>query len=432
MNQATDWQSSNMPNPKRVMLPAIILSLGLWLSAARAEVVVSQLQCEYLTDPLGIDVRTPRLTWQMTDADHARGQKQTGYEVLAASSPALLDQGRADLWDSGQVLSSQSALVPFAGKKLTSGQDCYWKVKVLDKDKKSSAWSPIARFSMGLLEPGDWTGPWIKHPAAAKEKHIWFRKTFALREKAASAFVYVATVGYHELYVNGQKIDPRVLAPSLTRLDNRVLYVTYDIAAALKAGENCIAIWTGPGWSRYEFFKTEPALRVQLHGKTIGGDAIALASDTSWRCAVSSSEDLGGCQFRDHGGERIDARKYIPQWNAVDFDDQQWSTAATVAVGATLSAQMVEPSRAIETIDARSLSGDGPYKIDFSKNFSGWISLAMRNQSAGDVVTIQVSDNPDTVQAFGQKSIYVCRGGPSETFQNRFNYAAGRSRRSRA
>ncbi len=311
-------------------------------------------------------------------------------------------------------------------KKLTSGQDCYWKVKVLDKDKKSSAWSPIARFSMGLLEPGDWTGPWIKHPAAAKEKHIWFRKTFALREKAASAFVYVATVGYHELYVNGQKIDPRVLAPSLTRLDKRVLYVTYDIAAALKAGENCIAIWTGPGWSRYEFFKTEPALRVQLHGKTIGGDAIALASDTSWRCAVSSSEDLGGCQYRDHGGERIDARKYIPQWNAVDFDDQQWLTAATVAVGATLSAQMVEPSRAIETIDARSLSGDGPYKIDFSKNFSGWISLAMRNQSAGDVVTIQVSDNPDTVQAFGQKSIYVCRGGPSETFQNRFNYAAGR------
>ena len=50
----------------------------------------------------------------------------------------------------------------------------------------------------------------------------------------------------------------------------------------------------------------------------------------------------------------------------------------------------------------------------------------MKNQSAGDVVTIQVSDNPDTVQAFGQKSIYVCKGGPSETFQNRFNYAAGR------
>ena len=218
-----------MPNPKRVVLPAIILSLGLWLSAARAEVVVSQLQCEYLTDPLGIDVQTPSLTWQLSDADHARGQKQAGYQVLVASSPALLDQGRADLWDSGQLLSAQSALVPFAGKKLTSGQDCYWKVRVLDKDQKVSAWSPIARFSMGLLEPKDWSGPWIKHPTAAKEKHLWFRKTFALGEKAASAFVYVATVGYHELYVNGQKVDPRVLAPSLTRLDTRVLYVTYDI-----------------------------------------------------------------------------------------------------------------------------------------------------------------------------------------------------------
>jgi len=81
-------------------------------------------------------------------------------------------------------------------------------------------------FFVGLLEINDWTGPWIKHPIAPVEKHIWFRKTFTLRDKAASAFIYVASVGYHELYVNGQKVDARVLAPSLTRLDKRVLYVT--------------------------------------------------------------------------------------------------------------------------------------------------------------------------------------------------------------
>ena len=411
---------------KSLRVKVVILTNVLWFFSARAAVVVSGLQCEYLTDPLGIDVQTPRFTWKLSDADHTRGQKQTGYQVLVATSPALLNEGRADIWDSGQVLSPQSALVPFAGKKLTSGQNCFWKVRVTDKDGKASTWSATARFSMGLLEPNDWTGPWIKHPTAPKEKQIWFRKTFPLRDKAASAFICVASVGYHELFVNGQKVDARVLAPPLTRLDQRVLYVTYDISGALQAGDNCIAIWTGPGWSRYSFFKSEPALRVQLIGSTTGGDAVSISSDTSWRCEISSSEDIGGCQYMDHGGERIDAQKYNPDWNAVQFEDKEWPQAATVSIHATLSAQMVEPSRVIETIGARSITGNGTYRVDFGTNFSGWIAIKMKNQSAGDVVTIQVSDDPNTNQAFGQKSIYVCKGGAAETFQNRFNYAAGR------
>jgi alpha-L-rhamnosidase len=415
-----------MPNLKFPWIKAIILTNVLCLFSARAAVMVAGLQCEYLTDPLGIDVQTPRFTWKLSDADNTRGQKQTGYEVLVASSPALLVEGRADIWDSGQIVSSQSALVTFAGKKLASGANCFWKVRVWDKDNIKSAWSSTAHFSMGLLEPSDWTGPWIKHPTALPVDHIWYRKIFTLHDKPASAFIYVASVGYHELYVNGQKVDERVLAPSLTRLDKRVLYVTYDITSALKAGDNCIAIWTGAGWSRYPYFKTNPALRVQLDGITTGRDDISIASDASWRCKISSSEDIGGANYKDHGGEQIDAQKFIPDWNAISFDDKSWEHAATASVNATLSAQMIEPSRVIETFAAQSVSGDGPYRVDLGTNFSGWISIKIKNQSAGDVVTIQVSDNPDFVQAFGQKSIYICKGGSSETFQNKFNYAAGR------
>ena len=407
------------------MLKTFSLSL-FFVFSVRAAVTVSGLQCEYLTTPLGIDVQTPRFTWKLSAADHVRGQKQTAYQVLVAGSPALLEAGSGDLWDSGKVASSQSALVPFAGNRLASGQDCFWKVRVFDEDGKPSAWSATARFSMGLLDPTNWTGPWIRHPAARAEEHIWFRKIFTLPGKAASAFIYVASVGYHELYVNGQKVDARVLASALTRLDKRVLYVTYDIAHLLQTGSNCVAIWTGPGWSRYEYFKLPPALRVQLNAKTINGDAVLLASDTGWRCQTSSGEDIGGCQYKDHGGEKIDARNYNPDWNVVNFDDSAWTNAATASVKAALSAQMIEPSRVIENLGAQGMSGDGPYKVDLGTNFSGWISIEMKNQSAGDVVTIQVSDNPGTVQAFGQKSIYICKGGPSENFENRFNYTAGR------
>ena len=411
---------------KKICINIVILLSLLWFFPAYAVVLVSGLQCDYLTDPLGIDTSIPRFTWKISDTANTRGQKQTAYQLLVASSPALLDEGKGDVWDSGEVHSSQSVLVPFAGNKLSSGEDCYWKVRICDMDKKPSAWSSTARFSMGLLNPDDWTGPWIKHPTAAKVDHIWFRKAFSLKGKPASAFLYVASVGYHDLYVNGQKVDARVLAPSLTRLDKRVLYVTYDITSALRAGDNCIAIWTGPGWSRYDFFNTEPALRVQLNAKLITGDTLSLASDTSWRCETSGCEDIGGCEYRDHGGELINAQKYDPGWNTVGYGDSGWEHAATASIDAILSAQMVAPSRIVGTIPAQSISGSGPYRVDLGTNFSGWISVYMKDQVAGDVVTFQVSDNPDTAQAFGQKSIYVCKGGPSETYQNMFNYTGGR------
>ncbi len=409
---------------RRWCINVVILSLLLVFSS-HAAVIVSGLQCEYLTDPLGIDTITPRFTWKISDTANTRGQEQTGYQVLVASSPALLDEGKGDIWDSGRINSTQSALVPFAGTQLTSGEDCYWKIRIFDKDKNPSAWSDSAHFSMGLLNPNDWTGSWIKHPTAPKEQHIWYRKSFSLKEKPSVAFIYVSSMGYHELYVNGQKVDSRVLAPTLTRLDKRVFYVTYDITSALRAGDNCIAIWTGAGWARYDFFRTEPALRLQLNAKLVNGDVVSLASDTSWRCEASNSGDIGGCEYRDHGGEQIDAQKFNPDWNAVGYDDKGWSTATIAPIEATLSAQMVAPSRIVGTIPAQSVSGTGPYRVDLGTNFCGWISVNMKNQSASDVVTIQVSDNPGTTQAFGQKSIYICKGG-TETFQNRFNYTGGR------
>jgi alpha-L-rhamnosidase len=210
-----------MPIIRLLFARAVILSLSWWAFAALAGVEVTGLQCEYLTDPLGIDVITPRFNWKILDAHHTRGQKQTGYQVLVAGSRKLLDSGRADIWDSGQTHSDQSALVLFAGKKLVSGEECFWKVRVWDMNQQPSDWSAPARFTMGLLKPGDWTGPWIKHPTAPEEKHIWFRRCLTLDQKPSAALIQVASVGYHELYVNGRKADARVLAPSLTRLDKR-------------------------------------------------------------------------------------------------------------------------------------------------------------------------------------------------------------------
>jgi alpha-L-rhamnosidase len=386
-----------------------------------------------LTDPLGIDVEKPRFSWKQRPQEQVRGQHQTAYRLLVASSKELLHEGRADLWDSGGVASSQSVLVPYDGEPLLSGEAYYWKVRTWDKDNKPSAWSAPARFSMGLLNTADWQGSWIAHPDAAAESHIWFRKNLSLDSGVplSSGFIHVASMGYHELYVNGDKVDDRVLAPSLTRLDKRVQYVTYDIADMLTAGENTVAVWYGPGWSRYRFFKEacQQILKVQFNGRLSDGRKLEFASDSSWRCQVSSSQNIGPIKYSNNGGELIDARRHLPNWNQLGFDDSAWPLAREVEASVALSPQMSEPSRIIEMLPAREIKADPEvksYRVDMGKNFTGWIELKLHGQSAGDRITIKVSNQPDTEVDFHQVSHYICVGAASETYRNRFNYIAGR------
>ena len=124
----------------------------------------AHLRCEYFVDPLGIDVQSPRLSWELAppaSAGDLRGQRQTAYQLQAASSAALLEQGRPDLWDSARVESADTLQVAYAGEPLSAGQRVFWHVRVWDQDRRASEWSAAATWTMGLLSPGDWRASWI-------------------------------------------------------------------------------------------------------------------------------------------------------------------------------------------------------------------------------------------------------------------------------
>lgn len=124
-------------------------------SPARAE----YLRCEYLENPLGIGQPRPRLSWEMHDT--RRGAAQTAYQVLVASSPDKLAADLGDLWDSGRVLSHQSAQVVYQGKTLGSRARCFWKVRLWDDQGQATPWSRPAMWTMGLLHPEDIQAQWI-------------------------------------------------------------------------------------------------------------------------------------------------------------------------------------------------------------------------------------------------------------------------------
>src|SRR5579871_76990 len=85
-------------------------------------------QCEQLINPEGIDVRHPRLSWQLT-AD-GNNIHQIAWQILVASTPELLAKDKGDCWSSPKTRSEQSRMIPYVGRLLQSGHSYYWKVKV--------------------------------------------------------------------------------------------------------------------------------------------------------------------------------------------------------------------------------------------------------------------------------------------------------------
>ncbi|MBN2581285.1 MAG: family 78 glycoside hydrolase catalytic domain [Pirellulales bacterium] len=393
---------------------------------------VAALCCEYLEDPLGIDVARPRLSWRIEPGDPAeRGLRQTAYQVLVAGTPDALEADRGDLWDSGRVESDQSMLVEYGGKPLASRTFCFWKVRVWDQNGRASAWSRSGRWSMGLLTPADWKARWIG--AAPKPGQPpadpWFRKTFSLAGRPDRATAYVASLGYHELYVNGRKVGDRVLEPSVSDLSQRVRYLTYDVTDYLREGKNAVVLWCAAGWANFNEYKVpdKPLAKAQIEIQPSDGPPIQIVTDATWKTHPSPLAPIGGWGFWDFGGERYDAAAEIPGWNAPDFDDSSWPTAALFTSKVRLSAEMIQPNRRLKILKPVEIApqGAGVFRIDMGQSYTGWIEIRMKGRPGGKA-TLQFSERPEEPETYHQRSEYVFDGSGEGVFRQRFNYAAFR------
>ncbi|MFC1601607.1 family 78 glycoside hydrolase catalytic domain [Candidatus Sumerlaeota bacterium] len=180
-------------------LTVAVLGATLLMAAAAAEtnawaadLSALGLTCEYAVDPLGVDAAQPRFGWVL-ESD-ARGQAQSAYQILVAGSEAKLGANAGDKWDSGKVNSDRSVNVEYQGKTLASGEKCYWKVRVWDKQGQPSTWSQPGRFEMGLMEQSDWQGQWIgsappSRPAEQQTAAKSDRINVALAAKPSTSFV---------------------------------------------------------------------------------------------------------------------------------------------------------------------------------------------------------------------------------------------------
>ncbi len=208
--------------PAVLILTALLLATLTTLHAAS----VASIRCEYLENPLGIDTQKPRLSW-IIESTH-RGERQTAYRILVASTPGLLAKDQGDLWDSGKVLSDRQIQVEYSGKLLDSREQCYWKVCVWDAADKSY-WSQPAQWTMGVLKPEDWPGRWIGASNEPVHQPIYLRRDCVVAKQVRRAIVSFYGLGWSELSIGGKQVGDYVMGPGATCYDKRVQYLTFDV-----------------------------------------------------------------------------------------------------------------------------------------------------------------------------------------------------------
>ncbi|MDP8944702.1 MAG: family 78 glycoside hydrolase catalytic domain, partial [Actinomycetota bacterium] len=411
------------------------------------------LKCEYRVDPLGIDERTPRLSWTLES--EGRDQTQSAYRILVAGSEEDLEAEENLLWDSGRVESDRTVGVEYEGEELRSGSHCVWKVNAWDGAENPSPYSRPAVFETGLLESSDWEGAWISagedpdedfDPPIGDEyddlanglaPSPYLRKEFPLDKPLRRARLYATARGVYELYLNGNRVGDDVLAPGWTDYDRRVQYQTYDVTSMLLEGPNALGAVIGDGWfagfvgfdpkHRGALYGPRPQLLAQLDLEYEDGSRECIATDSSWKCST------GPILFSDLlVGESYDARREMPGWAEPGFDASGWYGVEVEEIGNTrLVAQPDEGIRVTEELEAKTVTEpeSGRYVFDLGRNMVGWVRLRVVGE-AGMEITLRHAEalNPDgTIYTTNLRSAratdrYVLGGEGEEVYEPHFTF----------
>lgn len=423
---------------------SLLLSFGILaasFSQNKSSVLPNELTCEYLKNPTGLDVRNPRFSWKLIPTDTmAYGQRQTAYRIIVSSSAEKINRHKGDMWNTGWISSDDMQLIDYQGKPLFSDRKYYWSVNVKDESGAVSGFSKPASFSTGLFSEQAWTATWIGTKEYYDPKKgdnqmydPWFRKAFELKSSPEKAVLFVASVGYHEVYVNGQKTGDPVLAPAVTDYVKRARYIAYDITSALHPGKNVIALWLGVSWSVFAPYATadKPRTPMVIAQADIYGKHhkkwLRIVTDESWKTHPSPNKLLGNWSFRNFGGEAWDANKEIQDWNTTAFNDKNWTNATVYKPNLKLSAQEVETNALFDEIHPIQIEHrkDGSFRVDMGVNFAGWTQIPVEGKP-GDTIRFLFSERQQADMTFGLHNMFVIGPSGHGVFQNRFNYSSGR------
>ena len=345
------------------------------------------LKTEHLINPVGIDIKNPRLFWNCDG-----GITQTAYRIVAVS-------GGKTVWDSGKVLSGK--MTTEYPEKLISRQRVEWSVALWDENDNEGE-KTSAFFETGLLSPYDFTAKWISGNYRVNKKIRYpvdcFKKVFSIGD-IIKARLYITACGLYEAKINGVKAGNFCLAPGHTDYTKRIQLQSYDVTELIKAGENEITVELADGWyrgscgawGRKNQYGTQTKLYAQLELYGKDGKITTVNSDESW----AWSND-GAIRFADNkDGEVVDARLSPSYRGKAKVVKEKVFPTSSNNVAVTEH----------ETFKPTILkTPKGATVLDFGQNIAGYIAFTL-NAKSGQTVTLRFGETFDESGEFTQKNI---------------------------
>jgi len=398
---------------------------------------LTNLRCEYSTNPIGIDENSPRFSWVIQSDD--RDVMQTAYHIRVSNNENDLDNADKLIWDTGKITTDRSIHIVYSGPDLQSRSRYYWQVKIWDNHGNESGWSEPQYWEMGLLSPGDWSAEWIQSTVeediSKSQPANMFRKEFELKENVARARLYITSMGLYEAEINGTIVGDQLFTPGWTSYTKRLQYQTYDVTDMLQAGDNALGTTVGDGWFRgfigwstqRNFYGDKLAFLCQLEVTYDDGTKQMIISDDSWKAST------GPILFSDiYNGETYDARLEQEGWSKQDFTLNDWKDVKVVDHPKDiLVAPYGPPVKRIQEITPVDLikTPEGDVVFDMGQNMVGWVRLTVKG-NAGQTVILhhaEVLDKEgnfytDNLRSAKQQTSYTLKGGGTEVFEPRFTF----------
>jgi alpha-L-rhamnosidase len=414
----------------------------------------ASLLVEYSENPVNIDMAHPRFSWIISSG--GRRQKQIAYRITVASSSEKLDGNSPDMWDSGKVESDETIQHEYEPGNLISGNRYFWKVTVWDGNGNVHE-SLSSRFETSFLPGYAWSGKWIGALPVAEMapprgfymdrteqtgtgdtiihdgSSLLLRSEADIVKKVESATAYVTGLGYHEFFINGQRIGDHFLAPAKTPYHKYILYDTYDVTSQIKDGCNAFGIHLGNGWYnpykkwwnmyRMQWFGSKRAI-AEIHLRYTDGSEGIICTDDKW--LWSAGPLTYNCVY---DGEICDGNLEQEGWTKPGFDDSGWKKVTVMdSYKPHLISHRMPAIKVKQIFNPVELKkGSGVY--DMGQNFAGWVRIEARGKR-NTVLKIRFAEDirPDstidiTSNEYANASAeYIMRGDGSEIYEPRFTF----------
>ena len=243
---------------------------------------------------------------------------------------------------------------------------------------------------------------WMCYPEPDDSSQIWFRQTFHSNQKPKIGKIALASTGRCQLYVNGRRVGREVYTSNIENDSMCIIERNYDITNVLRKDSNTIAIWYSPGTKS----NTDKQISLYYYGIDAKGNRFSHPLNENWYCRISPG--ITG----KNNSESYRSIGYFPRWkyNTVSLLGWEHPIESSDTTLYSLRSEITPITKQKIThiyYPEQICKEENQYRCHFTKPFSGWIRLTIRDAKVGQIVNIG-------------NYTYICNGSMDEQACRRF------------